>query len=214
MNFEQFLLCLINALLAMGYSLIAPLYPSIALSHSVSLITIGFVMASSSIFQILTISYSIFILKNYERKKVFIIGTILCSTCTLTYGFLNFINNKALFLFVSFGSRILDGFGTGIVYPIIYSVISRISSENELKQNIGYMEFFWNAGFTCGPVIITIFYYFGGYTLPFAIAALCRYSVLLTLFYIPMDDDSEELNKKDDKNVIDNDMSEKLLEKK
>lgn len=212
MNFEQFLLCLINALLAMGYSLIAPLYPSIALSHSVSLITIGFVMASSSIFQILTISYSIFILKNYERKKVFIIGTILCSTCTLTYGFLNFINNKALFLFVSFGSRILDGFGTGIVYPIIYSVISRISSENELKQNIGYMEFFWNAGFTCGPVIITIFYYFGGYTLPFAIAALCRYSVLLTLFYIPMDDESEELNKKDDKNVIDNDMNERLLE--
>ena len=142
MNLEEFLLCLINALLAMGYSLIAPLYPSIALSHSVSLITIGFVMASSSIFQILTISYSIFILKNYERKKVFIIGTILCSSCTLTYGFLNFINNKMIFLIVSFGSRILDGFGTGIVYPIIYSIISRISSENDLKQNIGYMEFF------------------------------------------------------------------------
>jgi MFS family permease len=70
--FSQILLLfIINILSAIGYSLIAPLYPPVALTKRVPEYVIGFIFSCFAISNVITIPLTPKFVKQYGRKRVF-----------------------------------------------------------------------------------------------------------------------------------------------
>ena len=79
---------------------------------------------------------------------------------------------------------------------MVYSLISIISTEDELQIALGNMEVAWCIGLSAGPLFASIFYYIGGYTLPFLMLGCLLYiSVYLTKIISSekVNNDDEEL---------------------
>ena len=167
----QYFLCFINLLGAMGYSLIAPLYPPMAKGKGTSSSLCGIVLSLFSFSQIVTIVNTPYLITKFGRKKLFLISTIIQSVFTFIYGFLDLFNGFS-FYFFSFINRIGHGLGCGVLNVISYSLTSLLNEGDELKEAMGYMELAFSAGTTIGPLIVSVFYYIGGYRLPFIVCGL------------------------------------------
>ena len=50
---------------------------------------------------------------------------------------------------------------------------------------MGYMELAFSAGTTIGPLIVSVFYYIGGYRLPFIVCGLINCIGIWSVFHIP-----------------------------
>ena len=86
-----------------------------------------------------------------------------------------------MFIIISFLLRAIHGFACGIIGIVIYSLISSISTEEEIQMALGYMEIAWCIGLSAGPLFASIFYEIGGFTLPFLVLGSLLYiSVFLT----------------------------------
>ena len=86
-----------------------------------------------------------------------------------------------MFIIISFLLRAIHGFACGIIEIVIYSLISSISTEEEIQMALGYMEIAWCIGLSAGPLFASIFYEIGGFTLPFLVLGSLLYiSVFLT----------------------------------
>ena len=86
-----------------------------------------------------------------------------------------------MFIIISFLLRAIHGFACGIIGIVIYSLISSISTEEEIQMALGYMEIAWCIGLSAGPLFASIFYEIGGFTLPFLVLGCLLYiSVYLT----------------------------------
>ena len=171
-KYEQKILCIINASTSMAFSMIGPLYPPMALSKGISVEISGIVIGIFSLAQLFMSIFSTSIIKKYGRKNLYFYFIILNSICSFLYSILIFINNIFLFLFMSFLIRFIHGFvGCGLAI-ISISITTIINNEKELIEATSYLEFFWGLGFALGPPIISLFYYIGGYTLPFIVFGL------------------------------------------
>lgn len=76
MKKEIILLFTINILSAIGYSLIAPLYPSIAIKKGLSEYAIGIIFSCFSISNIIFIPLSPKFIKHYGRRQLLYIALI------------------------------------------------------------------------------------------------------------------------------------------
>lgn len=74
MRKEIILLFLVNIGSAVGYSLIAPLYPSIAIKNGLSESIIGLIIASFAISNSLITPFCQKIFMTYGKKRIFFIG--------------------------------------------------------------------------------------------------------------------------------------------
>lgn len=74
MNKEIFLLFTVNVLSGIGYSLVAPLFPSIALKRGLSEFVIGFIISLYAIANLLVTPFTYKFFKNFGKKKVFLIA--------------------------------------------------------------------------------------------------------------------------------------------
>ena len=180
----QYFLCFINLLGAMGYSLIAPLYPPMAKGKGTSSSLCGIVLSLFSFSQIVTIVNTPYLITKFGRKKLFLISTIIQSVFTFIYGFLDLFNGFS-FYFFSFINRIGHGLGCGVLNVISYSLTSLLNEGDELKEAMGYMELAFSAGTTIGPLIVSVFYYIGGYRLPFIVCGLINCIGIWSVFHIP-----------------------------
>ena len=191
----QYFLCFINVLGAMGYSLIAPLYPPMAKGKGTSSTICGVVLALFSFSQIVTIINTPYLITKFGRKKLFLVSAIVQSVFTFTYAFLNVFNGFPFYLF-SFINRIGHGLGCGVLNVLTYSLTSLFNKGDDLKEAMGYMELAFSAGTTIGPLIVSVFYYLGGYRLPFFVCGLINCVGIYTVFHIPFPE--EETNTDDD----------------
>ncbi len=76
MNKNIILLFLVNISSAVGYSLIAPLFPSIALEKGLSEAIIGIIIASFAVSNSIITPYCHKIFSIYGKKKVFFFGLL------------------------------------------------------------------------------------------------------------------------------------------
>ena len=187
LKYEQKILCLINASTSMAFSMIGPLYPPMALSKGISVEISGIVIGIFSLAQLFMSIFNTSIIKKFGRKNLFFYFIIINSICSFLYSILIFINSIYLFLILSFLIRCVHGFvGCGLAITSI-SITTLINNEKELTDATAYLELFWGLGFSLGPPIISLFYYIGGYTLPFIIFGFIFLSALFFEKQLPFD---------------------------
>ena len=174
MRAENLIICYYNFLSALGYTILLPLYTPVGIEKGVSKNTCGIVIGTYAIFQGLVLIYSPVIIQHISKQNLTKGSLLTLLICFLIYAILDSINNKTLFLLLSFLSRIAHGGAAGIMNILVYSLAACYNShsEEELKYVLGYVEFSFNLGFGGGPFLVSLFYYIGGYPLPFIISSI------------------------------------------
>ena len=165
----------------MAYSIVAPLFPTVAEKHGVNEEILGYLISICALISFCVSPFVPLIIKKFGRIFILYTSTFIEATCVLLYGFFNYIPSHHSFIIISFTIRIIHGLFCGIVTIIIYSIISSISTDEEIQLALGYMEVAWCIGLSAGPLFASVFYEIGGFTLPFiALGCLLYISVYLT----------------------------------
>ena len=184
---------------AMGYSIVAPLFPVLGKDFSISEALLGWIISTYAITNCITTPFIPKLCKRFSRIKLLYFATFFEATCTLLYSFLEKIPSLTLFLIIVFSLRIIHGIFASFIITLVYSLTCSLSDEEEVKSNLGYIEVGMSLGSSAGPLFVSIFYKIGGYKLPFLILGLFLYiSVYLTKILE---------NEKFDKNEIEEDPS-------
>ena len=192
MKYVQLILCYLNLLSAMSFSLIAPLLPPLCKEKGISNEICSYIISSLCATQILTALYCPNLIQKFGQKRLFLVSVFGQTLCTFFYGFMVFIRNNTLFIFLGFVSRLLHGFFTSIVNIISFSMTALINkNKKELERAMGYMELSWGIGLAVGPSVIGVFFDIGGYCLPFIIIGFVYLSGVYYFYQIPNEDFGE-----------------------
>ena len=177
----------------MAYSIIAPLFPIAAEKHGINEEVLGYLISICALVCFCVSPFVPLIIKKFGRIFILYTSTFAEASCVLSYGFFNYIPSYHSFIIISFTIRIIHGLFCGIISIIIYSIISSISTDEEVQMALGYMEIAWSRGLSAGPLFASIFYKIGGFTLPFlALGSLLYISVYLTKIISAENINSEE----------------------
>ena len=181
MRKAQYVLFFMNMFSGMAYSIIAPLFPSVAHKLGISEEILGYLISICALSSFCVAPFVPLMIKKFGRIDILYVTTFGEATCIILYGFFNFLPSYYSFIFISFSIRIIHGFCGGILGIMIYSLISCISTEDEIQMALGNMEVAWCIGLSAGPLFASVFYEIGGYTLPFLALGCSLYiSVYLT----------------------------------
>lgn len=194
MRKAQYVLFFMNMFSGMAYSIIAPLFPVIADKQGVSEEVLGYLISICALSSFCVAPFVPLLIKKFGRIDILYITTFGEATCIILYGFFNFLPSYYSLIIISFTVRIIHGFCGGIVGIMVYSLISCISTEDEIQIALGNMEVAWCIGLSAGPLFASVFYEIGGYTLPFlALGGSLYISVYLTKLV-----SAEQVNNNDD----------------
>ena len=197
MKRSQVLLFLMNMLSGMGYSIVSPLFPLLGEKGNLGEDLLGFLISIYALSSFFLIPFSPIFCKKFGRINILYISTFGEATCMLLYGILSFINSFYLLIIMMFILRIIHGICAGFVGVLVYSLVSSISSEDEVQLALGYMEVAWCIGLSGGPLCAAIFYKLGGYYLPFIVLGLILFtSVYFTHIISEEKIESDEENDK------------------
>lgn len=72
MNNEILLLLLVNLISGIGYSLVAPLYPNVAINKGLSEFFIGFIISMYAISNLITVPFAGKIFQIFGKKRAFL----------------------------------------------------------------------------------------------------------------------------------------------
>ena len=198
MKKSQVLLFLMNMLSGMGYSIVSPLFPLLGEKGDLGEDLLGFLISIFALSSFFLVPFSPIFCKKFGRINLLYISTFGEATCLLFYGFLSFINNFHILIISMFILRIIHGICAGFVGVLVYSLISSISSADEVQLALGYMEVAWCIGLSGGPLCAAIFYKIGGYYLPFVVLGTILYvSVYFTEIISKEKIESEEEDKEE-----------------
>ena len=206
MRKPHYILFFMNMFTGMAYSIIAPLFPGIATRHGVNEEILGLLISILALASFCTTPFVPKLINKFGRVEILYVATFGEATCVILYGFFNFIPNFHFFIIVGFTIRIIHGAFTGIVGVLVYSLVTCISTEDEIQMALGNMEVAWCIGLSAGPLFASIFYKIGGFTLPFLALGCSLYiSVYLTkiISYEKINNDDEEKNE-DEPSVLKN----------
>ena len=181
MRKPQYVLFFMNMFTGMAYSIIAPLFPGIATKHNVNEDVLGLLISIGALASFCAAPFVPKLISKFGRIDLLYFSTFGEATCVILYGFFNFIPSYYSFIIIGFSVRIIHGIFTGIVGILIYSLVSCISTEDEIQMALGNMEVAWCLGLSAGPLFASVFYKLGGYILPFiALGGSLYISVYLT----------------------------------
>ena len=180
-----------------GYSIVSPLFPLLGDEDKLSDTILGLIISTFPFFGFIATPFYPKLCKKYNRISLLYIGTIGEATCTFLYGLLPIISNRFFLLLIIFILRAIHGISSGLIGTLVYSSVSIISEPGEVQLNLGHLEVAWFTGLSGGPLIASILFYFGGFSLPFIILGLLLYiSVYLAYLIkgekIEIDDNNEE----------------------
>ena len=175
------LLFCMNMFSGMGYSIVAPLFPSLEKYFSISEALLGWIISTYAISNTCITPFIPLLCKHFSRIKLLYFATFFEATCTFLYSFLESISSLYLFLLIVFFLRIIHGICSAFIATLVYSIACSLATEEELKSALGYIEIGLSLGSSSGPIFASLFYHLGGYQLPFIVLGLFLYiSVYLT----------------------------------
>lgn len=194
MNRQVLLLFLINLFSAMGYSLIAPLYPTLGEQRHINEDVLGWIISIYALFNFFITPFVPYIASKFGRKTTFYVATLTEAVCTFLYGLLYYVQTKSMLIVLSFVGRIFHGLGSGLTGTLVYSLASTVSEPSELKMSLGYLEIAWSLGVAIGPLIGSGFYHIGGFSLPFYVLGGSLFISVYLIHYLslPISNDQEE----------------------
>ena len=205
MKYVQIIIFYLNLLGAMGFSLIAPLFPPLCKEKGISNQICSYIISSLCITQIFASIYCPTIIPKVGIKRLFLISLIGQTICTFFYGFMVFIDINSLFIFTGFVTRLFHGIFSSFVSVIALSITTLINEGKELEKALGYFELSWGIGLAIGPAIIGIFFDFGGYCFPFILIGFVDLSGVYLFFRISDEEIEKSKSRKSSINSSDND---------
>lgn len=134
MKKEIIILFLINACSAMGYSILAPIFPSISVKKGISDTLLGWIISIYPLFNFLVTLICPYLFQKIGRKKSLILCILFESVSSLLYAFLKYIDNFKLLIVSVFILRIVHGIGAGITATLAYSLPSSICEDQHDKK--------------------------------------------------------------------------------
>ena len=175
------ILFFMNMFSGMGFSILAPLFPSIGIKNGLTESLIGWVLGVFALSSTCISPFTPLLIKKFTRIKLLYFATFCEASSTLLYGIITFLNSFYAILFFMFLVRILHGCCCGIIGTLVYSLTISLSKPSEVQNALGNLEIAWCIGITTGPIFASIFYKIGGYHLPFIILGSFLYtSVILS----------------------------------
>mgnify|MGYP006110814085 CR=1 FL=1 len=121
-----------------------------------------------------------YLLNRIKRINGCFIGAFFVILNLFGLGMLDYFENKTVIIGLSFFFQILGGIGNGINTPSTMAVLS--SYKDDRETYIGYFEVCAGLGTLFGPLLGSMFYYFGGYKAPFVCIGLF-YALMVGLFW-------------------------------
>jgi len=166
------LISIILLLAGVSLSLLSPFYPSEALQKGVSVTQSGIVMGTAFL---ATLVFSPFCGKYIHMlgaRKFLLVGSAICGTGNLVFGFLNEVNGGNAFFWSSMVVRVVIALGESAMTPAAYALAGQqVQQENQGKA-IALAESFFGAGTIFGPSLGGFLYEIGGFRSPFLVAGI------------------------------------------
>ena len=187
-NKEFLVLCIAIMIFNLSYSILVPILPDFFSRKGMTTLTIGYVMSAYAISKSVSQLPSGIIADLVGHKKVLNIGLLLISIILFIYSKVD----KALTISVIY---IIEGAVAGMTAPSIYSILSRIISEEKRGQYIGTFSALSSLGIAIGPLISgVVMKVFDNYNLAFYIACFGGLvSSILVFFLVKIEKNNENL---------------------
>lgn len=128
----------------LGFGLVMPLLPIYARSFGATGTQLGFLTASFAITRAITTFPGGWLSDKMGRKKPIIAGLLAYSVVMALYGFSQDVNHLILL-------RALQGIASGIVWPVISTMIVDIVMPKDRGKALGLYEMMWFLGMVVGP---------------------------------------------------------------
>lgn len=169
-----FLIIFVNLL---GFGIILPLLPYYVESMGAGALTVGFVSAAYSLFQLLSAPILGELSDKIGRRPILIFSLV---GTTVSF----FLLGIAQTISVVFISRIIDGISGGNI-ATAQAYIADITNKENRTQGMGIMMAAFSLGFILGPALGGILSEYG-YAVPALVAAVVSLiSTILTIFFLP-----------------------------
>ena len=141
---QLFPLCFAVFVSMLGFGLVMPLLPIYARSFGATGIQLGFLTASFAITRAITTYPGGWFADKMGRKKPIVMGLLMYSVVMALYGFTEDVN-QLIFL------RALQGVASGIVWPIISTMVVDMVNPKDRSKALGFYEMMWFLGMIIGP---------------------------------------------------------------
>jgi DHA1 family tetracycline resistance protein-like MFS transporter len=169
-----FLIIFINML---GFGIILPLLPYYVESLKAGPMTVGLIMATYSLFQLLSAPILGELSDKYGRRPILLFSI---GGTALSFGLLGIATTLPML----FLSRIIDGASGGNI-ATAQAYIADITTKEERTQSMGMMMAAFSLGFIIGPAVGGLLSVYG-YSVPALVAgAVALIATILTYFYLP-----------------------------
>lgn len=141
---QLFPLCFAVFVSMLGFGLVMPLLPIYARNFGATGVQLGLLTTSFAISRAVTTYPGGWLADRSGRKKPVVAGLLMYSVVMVLYGFTEDVN-QLIFL------RALQGVASGIVWPIINTMIVDIASPEDRGKALGLYETMWFLGMAVGP---------------------------------------------------------------
>lgn len=165
-----------NMLSGTGYAIFSPLFPSLATKKGITETKIGFIISIFDLANTIITAFTPLLCIKFTRIKLLYVSTFCEATCTILYGIIGYYANSFyLLIILMLIFRIIHGISNGIIATLLYSLTISLAKESEQKKALAELEIGWCIGLALGPMIASVFYKIGGYSLPFYVLGLLLY---------------------------------------
>ena len=172
-----FVFFIMNIISGMGYSIISPLFPPLAIKIGLTETIIGFIIGIFDIANTILTTFTPKLCQKFTRIKLLYFSAFGEATCTIIYGIIgHYVKSYNLLIISMLIVRIIHGCCGAIIATLVYSLTISLSDKSETKQAIGYLEVAWCFGISFGPILASVFYHYGGYPLPFIVIGFILYT--------------------------------------
>jgi len=141
---QLFPLCFAVFVSMLGFGLVMPLLPIYARDFGATGAQLGFLTASFALARAITTFPGGWLADKTGRKTPVIAGLLTYSIVMALYGFSQDVNQLILL-------RALQGTASGIVWPVISTMVADITSPEDRSKALGLYEMMWFLGMVVGP---------------------------------------------------------------
>lgn len=188
MKKELWLIFLIVFIGLLGFGIVIPTLPFIAERFGASNTTIGFLLASYSVFQFIASPVLGRLSDKYGRKPILAISLF---GTAIGYLMIAFAPN----LFIVFLSRVIDGI-TGGNISVAQAYIADITKGKERTKAMGLIGAAFGLGFIFGPLIGGLLSAYYGFAVPYIFAAILAFLNAILIMVILPESEKKSVQKK------------------
>lgn len=188
MKKELWLIFLIVFIGLLGFGIVIPTLPFIAERFGASNTTIGFLLASYSVFQFIASPVLGRLSDKYGRKPILAISLF---GTAIGYLMIAFAPN----LFIVFLSRVIDGI-TGGNISVAQAYIADITKGKERTKAMGLIGAAFGLGFIFGPLIGGLLSAYYGFAVPYIFAAILAFLNAILIMIILPESEKKSVQKK------------------